>query len=191
MQLKPLKIAGAWEIIPQVFPDSRGEFWENFKASTYLPDLAQNFTVEQVNCSISKANVIRGIHYTKDLPGQSKLVSAVSGIFIDVIVDLRLNSKTFLQWEKVQLDTATKNSVFLTAGLGHAVLALQDNSTLVYLCSAEYNPVNEFGINPWDSQIAIPWTDFELIRKSDFILSEKDSTAPTVTEAKKLNILPN
>lgn len=191
MQFTELTIAGAWEISNNIFEDTRGVFWEAFRNSTYLSDSEINLSIQQVNISKSHKGVIRGIHYTKDRPGQDKLVTALSGSFVDIVVDLRISSATFKQWQAVKLSAENHNSIFLTAGLGHAVLALEDNSTLMYLCSAEYNPTNERGINPFDPELQITWEQWLPFNKNNFILSNKDRQAASLNMMRENESLPS
>jgi dTDP-4-dehydrorhamnose 3,5-epimerase len=103
-----------------------------------------------------------------------------------VIVDIRVGSPTFGQWEAVRLDDDTKHAVFLAEGLGHAFMALTDDATVVYLCSTGYSPGREHGINPLDPALGIVWPEgFEPV------LSEKDAEAPTLAEAEQSGLLPS
>ncbi len=87
-----LGIDGAWGYTPQVHPDDRGHFLEVFRGADFAADLGRRLDVAQVNCSVSRRGVIRGIHYCDVPPGQAKYVSCVSGAILDVIVDLRAGS---------------------------------------------------------------------------------------------------
>jgi len=110
---------------------------------------------------------------------------------LDVIVDIRVGSPTFGAWEGVVLDDIDRRAVYLSEGLGHAFLSLQDGSTVTYLCSEPYTPAGEHEIHPLDSGIGIEWPatgrDGALL---EFELSAKDSVAPTLAEAKDAGMLP-
>ena len=86
---------------------------------------------------------MRGIHFADVPPGQAKYVTCARGAVLDVIVDLRVGSPTFGQWEAVRLDDVDRRAVYIAEGLGHGFCALTDDATLTYLCSETYNPTGE------------------------------------------------
>ncbi|MGX6508894.1 dTDP-4-dehydrorhamnose 3,5-epimerase [Rhodococcus sp. SJ-2] len=191
MDYRELAVAGAWEITPKQFGDDRGVFLEWFKEVTFTESTGRGLDFAQANCSISAAGVLRGIHYADDPPGQAKYVTCVSGSVLDVVVDLRVGSPTFGQWDSVLLDTEDRRAIFLPEGLGHGFLALEDNSTVVYLCSTAYNPLREHEIHPLDPDIGIDWpTVAPDGSRLEYELSVKDMAAPTVAEALKAERLP-
>jgi dTDP-4-dehydrorhamnose 3,5-epimerase len=183
--MKALSIEGAWVYTPQTFRDGRGTLTEMFRASEFAADLGYPLDLQQVNCTVSVRGVIRGIHFTAVPPGQAKYVFCPSGALLDVVVDIRVGSPTFGRWESVVLDETERRAVFLEHGLGHAFLALSDEATAVYLCSATYNRDNDHDINPLDPEVGIAWpADYE------FILSAKDQAAPSLAEALASGVLP-
>ena len=185
--MDPLGIDGAWVYTPQVHKDDRGGFAEVFRGAEFAADLGYRLDVSQVNCSVSRRGVIRGIHYADVPPGQAKYVTCVSGAILDVIVDLRTDSPSFGKWEAVQLDAVTRRAVFLAEGLGHAFAALTDGATALYLCSTPYAPGREHGVNPLDPAIGIAWPTDE---GWEAVLSEKDAAAPSLEEALQAGQLP-
>ncbi|MBO0856419.1 MAG: dTDP-4-dehydrorhamnose 3,5-epimerase family protein, partial [Nocardia sp.] len=131
------------------------------------------------NTSSSAAGVMRGIHYTVNPPGQAKYVTCVHGAFLDVVVDLRRDSATFGTWDSVRIDAGNRRSVFLTEGLGHALLSLADNSTVTYLCSLEYSPELDRDLDAFDPDLGIDWpTVGSDGRPLNFVRSAKDAAAP-------------
>jgi dTDP-4-dehydrorhamnose 3,5-epimerase len=138
--VNPLGIEGAWVYSPRVHSDDRGSFAEAFRGAEFAADLGYRLDVAQVNCSVSRRGVIRGIHYADVPPGQAKYVTCVAGVILDVVVDLRTGSPSFGKWEAVRLDAGTRRAVFLAEGLGHAFMALTDDATALYLCSTPYAP---------------------------------------------------
>jgi dTDP-4-dehydrorhamnose 3,5-epimerase len=185
--VQPLGIEGAWIYTPTVFGDDRGSFAEAFRGAEFAEALGYRLDVAQVNCSISRRGVIRGIHYADVPPGQAKYISCVAGALLDIIVDLRTDSPTFGTWEAVQLDDETRRAVFLAEGLGHAFMALTDQATALYLCSTPYAPGREHGIHPLDPAIGIDWP---LADGETPVLSDKDAAAPTLDEVLKAGALP-
>ena len=150
-----------------------------------MDTLGYQLRIAQVNCSVSRRGVIRGIHFADVPPGQAKYVSCAAGAIMDVVVDLRAGSPTFAAWSAVQLDDENRRAVFLSEGLGHAFMALSDQATVLYLCSTPYAPGREHGVDPLDPDIAIEWpVDVKPI------LSDKDASAPSLHTAQDSGILP-
>lgn len=172
MSFQEMKIKGAWLHTPIRNLDNRGHFEEQFKISQIESELGRTFTVKQVNQSVSKKGVVRGIHYTDSPEGQAKYVSCPKGRIWDVVVDLRKESPTYGQWDAVELSADNGQSVFISEGLGHAFLSLEDDSVASYLCTSEYAPEADRTINPLSIKLAIA---FESSGITGFILSEKDS----------------
>ena len=106
---------------------------------------------------MSSAGTLRGIHFAELPPSQAKFVTCVHGAALDVVIDLRLGSPTFGQWDSVHLDDEERRAVYLPEGLGHAFMALEDHTVVNYLCSAPYAPDREHGIHPLDPEIGIRW----------------------------------
>ncbi|WP_028476055.1 dTDP-4-dehydrorhamnose 3,5-epimerase family protein [Nocardia sp. CNY236] len=179
MRVRELAVPGAWEFTPIQFEDRRGVFVESFKSTEFEKVVGQPFDLHQINCSVSAAGVLRGIHYTEDPPGQAKYVTCVRGALLDVVVDLRPGSPTYGRWDSVVLDDIDRRSVYLSPGLGHAILSLEDDSTVMYLCSLEYSPEFDREIDAFDSDLAIDWpTVGRDGRPLEFIRSAKDAAAP-------------
>ena len=149
MDIRPLAIAGAFEITPHQFRDTRGTFAEGFRIDRLAEAIGHELRVRQTNVSVSTAGALRGIHYSDVPPSQAKYVTATSGVFIDYVVDLRVGSPTYGQWDSVRLDTVDRRSVYLAEGLGHALACVEDG-VAVYLCSEVFNPAGEHGLNPLD-----------------------------------------
>ena len=184
--MEPLGIPGAWVFVPRIHSDDRGSFLELFRGAEFSGDVGHRLDVAQVNCSVSRRGVIRGIHFADVPPGQAKYVTCVSGEILDVVVDLRIGSPSFGRWAAVNLDAQTRRAVYLAEGLGHAFMALNDQATLVYLCSTPYAPERERGVHPLDATIGIAWpTGVEAV------MSPKDATAPTMAEAERAGLLPS
>jgi dTDP-4-dehydrorhamnose 3,5-epimerase len=184
--MKALGIAGAWVYTPQVFPDNRGLFHEWYQAGEFAAELGYPLDLRQVNCSVSRRGVIRGIHFTEVPPGQAKYVFCPSGALLDVIVDVRVGSPTFGRWEAVRLDDTERRAVFLEHGLGHAIAALSDTATAVYLCTSSYAPAADHDIHPLDPELGISWP-----ADSEPILSAKDAAAPPLADLRDAGLLPS
>jgi dTDP-4-dehydrorhamnose 3,5-epimerase len=142
--------------------------------------------LRQANCSVSKAGVVRGIHFATVPPGQAKYVTCLFGAVLDAVVDIRMGSPTFGRWEPVLLDGVDRRAVYVAEGLGHVFMALSEGAAVSYLCSDVYAPAREFGIHPLDPEIGIEWPT-ELAP----VLSPKDDAAPSLAEARRAGLLPD
>jgi dTDP-4-dehydrorhamnose 3,5-epimerase len=171
MKVTPLGIDGAWLIESPTYPDNRGSFREWFIDDLDGCNNLPRFEVKQANTSISTKGVIRGIHYSSSIHGQSKIVTCTFGSILDVIVDVREESETFGTSITVDLNANDGLSVYIESGLGHAFQALEENVAVTYLLDKKYDPEMEFGINPLDKDLQINW---KLI---DCVVSERDSMA--------------
>lgn len=185
MQVRALAIRDAYEFAPRAFPDDRGLFVAPFQGPVFTETLGYPLQVAQTNHSVSHKGVIRGVHFADTPPGQAKYVYCPQGSLLDVVVDIRVGSPTFGLWDTVHLDSDSYRAIYLSEGLGHAFVALTDNTVMAYLCSTAYNPGAEHGINPLAADLGLPWpADLEPV------LSDKDAAAPTLHEAEAAGLLP-
>lgn len=165
MNCVPTSISGAMHLVPAVWPDERGAFFESYARSRYY---AAGITEEfvQDNTSYSVRGVLRGLHGD---PRMSKLVQAVRGEIFDVVVDARAASPTFGRWESFVLSEENHAQIYIPAGCLHGFLALTD-AIVCYKQSAEYAPQKEIGVRWDDPDLAISWPDLG----SPPIVSAKD-----------------
>lgn len=185
MKIVPLSIAGAWEILPAQHGDSRGLFLEWYRNDRLAEAVGHPLRLAQANLSVSAPGVVRGIHFADVPPGQAKFVTCVRGAAFDVVVDLRVGSPTYGQWERVLLDDADRRAVYIAEGLGHGFCALSEDATLTYLCSETYAPGREHGVHPMDADLAIAWpTGLP-------VLSDRDAAAPSLARARADGRLPD
>ena len=192
MTFRELTVPGAWEITPKQHGDPRGVFLEVFQGGPLSEAIGHRFDLAQANCSVSAAGVLRGIHFSDVPPGQAKYVTCAKGAVLDVVVDVRVGSPTFGQWDTVLLDDLDRRAIYLGEGLGHAFMSLEDDSTVLYLCSAGYAPGREHGIHPLDADVAIQWPT--TARDGSPMapqLSAKDLAAPTLAQAITQDLLPH
>ena len=108
--------------------DDRGLFYEWFDQQEFAATTGHRFDLHQANCSVSAAGVLRGLHFAQLPPSQAKFVTCVRGAVFDVVVDIRVGSPTYGRWDYVQLDGRDHRSVYVSEGLGHRFLALEDES---------------------------------------------------------------
>ncbi len=185
MQTRPLRIEGAWEFTPDLHPDDRGVFLNPYLADEMTQVVGHPLTLAQTNHSVSRRGTLRGVHYAAVPPGQAKYVSCPRGAALDVVVDIRVGSPTFGRHDTVLLDTVEHRAVYVAEGLGHAVVALEDDTVVSYLCSTGYAPDREHGVNPLDPALGL-----RIPPDLDLVISERDRTAPTLAEARDAGILP-
>jgi dTDP-4-dehydrorhamnose 3,5-epimerase len=185
VKIRPLSIAGAWEMTPTQHGDPRGLFLEWYRMDHLAAEVGHPLRLAQANLSVSTRGVVRGIHFADVPPGQAKYVTCVRGAVLDVVVDIRVGSDTFGQWEGVRLDDTDRRAVYLGEGLGHGFCALTDDATLAYLCSETYQPQREHAIHPLDPALGIDWPA-EVPQ-----LSARDGAGPTLDEARAAGRLPD
>jgi dTDP-4-dehydrorhamnose 3,5-epimerase len=179
----------ALDLVPH--GDARGRFTEWYRADVLSEAVGFGLTLAQANHSVSARGVLRGVHFALVPPGQAKYVYCPAGRVLDVVVDIRVGSPTFGQWDAVGLDDENRKALYLAEGLGHAFMALADDTVVNYLCSAPYAPGREHGIHPLDPAIGIAWPavgrDGTALEPS---LSPKDQGAPVLTDLVGSGLLP-
>ena len=185
MKAQPLKISGSWKIEFQKFDDNRGFFYESFKEEDFKKLIGRNLNIKQTNTSSSSKGSVRGIHYALVPPSQAKLVQCQRGSIKDYVIDIRVGSPTFGQFEEIELNENSASAVFIEEGLAHAFVALENQTVVTYFVTEKYNPEREKGINPFDKTLNVKWPDLELI------LSDKDKQAISLEEAKNQGLLPS
>jgi dTDP-4-dehydrorhamnose 3,5-epimerase len=185
MKAQPLKISGSWKIEFQKFDDNRGFFYESFKEEDFKKLIGRNLNIKQTNTSSSSRGSVRGIHYALVPPSQAKFVQCQRGSIKDYVIDIRVGSPTFGQFDEIELSENSASSIFIEEGLAHAFVALENQTVVTYFVTEKYNPEREKGINPFDKTLNVKWPDLELI------LSEKDKQAVSLEEAKSQGLLPS
>jgi len=186
MKARKLAIDGAIEFTPTVFPDKRGLFASPLQEPAFSEAVGAPFPLSRTIHSTSHRGVMRGIHFTTTPPGCAKYVHVARGRALDFVVDTRVGSPTFGQWDSVELDELSFRAVYLAPGLGHAFVSLEDNTIMSYLCSARYVPSEELSIDMLDPAVGLPLPDgIEAIR------SDRDTAAPTLADALAQGLLPD
>lgn len=184
MEVTETKVPGAWVFTPRQHADDRGVFVEWLKTDVMRDAVGHGIEVAQANNSVSRRDVLRGIHFALVPPGQAKYVYCPRGALMDFVVDIRDGSPTFGAWDAVRLDDVDRRGMYIAEGIGHAFVALTDDASLTYLVSSPYDPSREFTISPDDPSLGIDWG------VASPILSDRDRDAPTVEEARALGHLP-
>lgn len=186
MQIRELKVPNAYEVTPVQWPDDRGLFLEWYRFDKLESEIGHSLSLRQANLSVSKRGSVRGIHFA-DFPGsQAKYVIAPRGAVLDFVVDIRVGSPTFGEWDTVLLDDVDRRAVYLGEGLGHGFVALTEGATVSYLVSDVYNPTREHGINATDPDIGLEFP----LDASELLFSPKDLEAPSLAEMLAQSALP-
>jgi dTDP-4-dehydrorhamnose 3,5-epimerase len=186
VQIRELSIPDSYEITPKQFGDDRGVFLEWYRFDKLEEAIGHPIDLRQANTSVSKRGVVRGIHFADVPRGQAKYVTATHGAVLDYVIDIRVGSPTFGQWDSVLLDDKDRRAIYIAEGLGHCFVSLTDDATVSYLVSDVFNPGKEHGINPLDEQVALVFP----AEAGEPLLSPKDTDAPTLAEAAEQGLLP-
>jgi|SRR5690554_3387663 dTDP-4-dehydrorhamnose 3,5-epimerase len=179
MEIKETPIKGLIELVPRIFEDERGMFFESFHEK-HLQEAGINKKFVQDNQSFSTGGVLRGLHLQTAPFAQGKLVRVITGSVMDVAVDLRQDSPTFGEHWSIVLDAKRNNMLFIPEGFAHGFLALED-TVFFYKCTNYYNKASEAGIVWNDATLNIKWPI------ENPIVSEKDAILPTFQEFLKLH----
>ncbi|RRQ49492.1 dTDP-4-dehydrorhamnose 3,5-epimerase [Maribacter algicola] len=174
MQVVETNIKDCYELVPRVFEDQRGYFFESFNQKRFaeLTGLMVNFV--QDNQSFSSKGVLRGLHYQKGESAQAKLVRVLQGKVLDVAVDIRKDSPTYGNVFKTILSAENHRQLFVPRGCAHGFVTLSETATFFYKCDNYYDPKAEAGIIYNDPNLNIDWE----INESELIISEKDQVLP-------------
>lgn len=186
VQIRELSIPDAFEITPVLRSDDRGIFLEWYRFDLLSEAVGHPLDLRQANTSVSKRGTVRGIHFADIPPGQAKYVTAFHGAVLDYVIDIRVGSPTFGQWDSVVLDDVDRKAIYISEGLGHAFVALTDGATVSYLVSDTYNSSREHGISPLDPRIGLAFP----VEAGQLLLSPKDTDAPSLEEALAQGLLP-
>ncbi|MBV6647218.1 MAG: dTDP-4-dehydrorhamnose 3,5-epimerase [Cyclobacteriaceae bacterium] len=158
------------------FGDDRGFFLEAFNQKRLL-DQGISFDIKQVNFAKSAKNVLRGLHYQLNPKAQGKLIGVVSGAVLDVVVDLRKHSPTYLQHFKLKIEDP-ETQLLIPKGFAHGYFTLEDDTIFYYGVNEFYSADDERGIHYADQTLAINW---EL--EDNPIISRKDLEQPFIETA--------
>ena len=166
------QVNGAVIIEPDVFGDNRGWFMELYSKKK-LAEIGINIDFIQDNCSFSaQKGTIRGLHCQVNPTAQSKLLTCLKGEIMDVAVDVRKGSPTYLKWASVKLSGENKKSFFIPKGCLHGFVTLTDNVEVMYKVDEFYSPEDDRSVKFDDPQFGVEWGI------DNPILSQKDKNAP-------------
>jgi len=170
-------IDGILILEPRVFRDERGRFAETWHRERYR-EVGIRADFVQDNVSVSRHGVLRGLHFQDPHP-QGKLVSVLEGAVFDVVVDLRLGSRTFGQWLGVELSAANLRQLWIPEGFAHGFVVTGESAIFSYKCTDYYAPGHERSLRWNDPEIGVDWPI------ADPVLSQKDAAAPLLCEIRE------
>lgn len=172
MKIIEQKIKGVYLIEPTPFKDERGLFRRHFCFKEFGDNKIAS-EVKQANVSENNfAFTLRGFHYQTAPNGEGKTLCCLKGSIYDIIVDLRKESETYMQWVSFNLDDKNRHSIHIPPGCANAFLTLEDNSLIQYYCSKEYVPNAERGIRYNDPKFNFIWP------VEPKVISDKDNNHP-------------
>ncbi len=177
MKVEETRLPGVLKLKPAIYRDGRGAFMETFNMREMIA-AGLPATWVQDNFSISKKNVVRGIHYQIVQP-QGKLVRVTHGAVLDVAVDLRRSSSAFGKHVAVELSAENGAMLWIPAGFGHAFLVLSEEAGFAYKVSDYYLAAGDRTIHWNDPDLGIAWP----VAAADAIVSEKDAKGKRLREA--------
>ncbi|MBQ3834894.1 MAG: dTDP-4-dehydrorhamnose 3,5-epimerase family protein [Elusimicrobia bacterium] len=170
MKFTELELKGAYLIELEEFKDDRGTFSRQFCKNEFAK-YGVNFDVCQCNISKNyKKNTIRGMHYQKSPFLEPKIVSCLGGSFYDVIVDLRKDSPTYLQWGGIELTSSNNKMLYIPPMFAHGFQTLEDDTTVYYQLGEFFKPECYAGLRYDDPKLGVKWKDFGF----DPIMNDRD-----------------
>ena len=173
-QFKKCRIPDVIIVKKKYFPDNRGSLIKEYELTPFLPMTGAPFFEEYI--SISAENVLRGLHYQKEPKAQGKLISVIKGEIFDVAVDIRKDSKTFLNYVVNIINSDSNESIWIPPGFAHGFLSLTEGSVVLNRCTTEIFLSLENGVLWNDPVIDIVWPT------KNPILSEKDGKWPLISK---------
>ena len=178
MKVTETKLKGCFILEPAIFGDDRGYFFESFQKEKFKELTGVEVEFIQDNEAFSNRGVLRGLHFQKGKHAQAKLVRVVKGKVLDVVVDVRRDSKTYGQSISCILSETNKKQLFVPRGFAHGYAVLENNTIFVYKCDNYYYPEEEGGILYNDADLDIDW----MLKKEEIQLSAKDRMLKSLQE---------
>ena len=178
MEIKPLKLAGTFEICSCPHHDERGYFMRAYDVELFTKAGLTITWVQENQCQSLRKGIVRGLHFQKPPFAETKLVRAVFGTVFDVFVDLRNDSETYGQWDAIELSSTAHNQVYIPKGFAHGYCTLTDETLVLYKVDATYQPQYEGGLRWNDATLNICWPT------STPFVSTKDQSLGLLTDLK-------
>lgn len=183
MIFNPLSLNGAYTIDIQPFQDNRGFFTRTFCENEFSGHNLVLHFVQANHSGTHGKGVIRGMHFQYPPFGETKLIKCVQGAIYDVIVDVRKDSPTYLQWYGAELSSENKRMMYVPVGFAHGFQTLTEYSEITYMVSNFYSRENEGGVKFDDFRVNIQWP------LPVSLVSDKDMKIPLIDDTFKPVIL--
>lgn len=177
MPFTPTEFAGLMVFEPRVFIDNRGYFFESYNEAVFH-EAGVTMKWVQDNQARSSYGVVRGLHFQTPPYTQTKLIRALQGSILDVVVDIRKEQPTYGKVFSIELSAENKKQLLVPAGFAHGYSVLSETAEVMYKCDNLYNKGAEGGLLPTDPSLAIDWQ----IPAEAMILSEKDQVYPILSQ---------
>ncbi|UQZ89647.1 dTDP-4-dehydrorhamnose 3,5-epimerase [Deltaproteobacteria bacterium Smac51] len=177
MHMEAIRIGGLILLEYKTYGDDRGYFRETFRQDEINKIFGREIEFVQDNESLSKASVVRGLHFQRPPHAQAKLVKVSAGRIFDVAVDLRPGSNTYGRWDGYELSAENGKQLFIPEGFAHGFVALEDNTVVSYKVTDYYAPECDGGVLWDDPVIGIEWP-----LPGEPIVSGKDLNLPGLAE---------
>lgn len=156
LNITPTNFKDLYVIEPNTFKDERGAF-----SRVYCEDEMQDIfgkSIKQINHSATKEKgTVRGLHFQYEPYAEIKMVKCIKGSILDIVVDIRKNSSTFLQYFSIELSEENQKMIYIPKGFAHGFQTLENNTELLYFHSSVYTPSNEGALNINDPLLNIKW----------------------------------
>ena len=172
------RLPGVYILEPQVFGDQRGYFMETYSTRAFAELGITNTFVQDNQSFTAQKGTLRGIHFQNAPMAQAKLVRVTRGAVMDVAVDLRKGSPTYLQWAAVELSAENKRILYIPRGFGHGFKTLTDNVEFCYKVDNLYSKEHDRGVRFNDPAIGVDWGEVK-----EELLSLKDTTSPLLQDS--------
>lgn len=182
MKLIETALEGVVIVVPDIYGDERGYFFESFNTKSFTKLLGRDIAFVQDNESLSHEGVVRGLHFQLPPHAQSKLVRVVRGSILDIAVDIRRGSPTFGKYIAVELSAENHHQLFIPRGFAHGFRVIEGDAVVQYKCDNHYAPECEGTIRWDDPTLAIDWQ----IEPSDAMVSARDRAAKLLAECDTL-----
>lgn len=177
MPFIPTAFPGLLIFEPVVHGDARGYFFESYNAETFAKDHADMVFIQD-NQARSSYGVVRGLHFQQHPHAQTKLIRALEGVILDVVVDIRAGSPTYGKVFSIELSAANKKQLLVPRGFAHGYSVLSETAEVLYKCDNLYNKSSEGGVLYNDPALGIDWK----VPAGKMVLSPKDTQYPVLAD---------
>lgn len=185
LEISELALPGAFLLSPRAVGDEVVVRYETFRQDDVEDAIGRPFAIRYSDLSAARRMVLRGIHGTAGEGGRARLFDCVRGSALHVVVDLRVGSPDYGRHDTIWLNHRDMSGVFVSEGLGHAWLAIEDDTVIACHSSRPEEPGSGYTVSALDPALALPWG-----LTQPPVMSDRDLAAPTAAEALAKGLLP-